>query len=105
MGELVAVGGATEWAGAMSGKLVLVRSDLGDGGWSLHPPGTTDDTIRDGGGIILAAGIADCDPTGAWDAPDARDYATAWARWAEISHSARGGLPVAGEGNRACAGR
>ena len=38
--------------------LVLVRSDLGDGGWSLHPAGTTDEQIAEGEAIILASGTA-----------------------------------------------
>jgi len=39
--------------------LILCRSDAGDGGWSLHPPGTTDEAIASGDAHILASGEAE----------------------------------------------
>ena len=36
--------------------LILCRSDAGDGGWSLHPHGTTDEAIASGDARILASG-------------------------------------------------
>lgn len=64
----------------MSG-LVLVRSDCGDGGWSLHRPGATDDEIADGGAPPLVCGPARWDErAGDWDRPNAADYARAWER-------------------------
>ena len=57
---------------------VLVRSDLGDGGWSLHAPGATDDAIATGAAPALVTGPATWQD-GAWSRPDARDYAAARA--------------------------
>lgn len=53
--------------------LILCRSDAGDGGWSLHPPGTTDEAIANGDARILASGEAERDGDG-WSRPDAADY-------------------------------
>ena len=58
--------------------LVLVRSDSGDGGWSLHPAGSTDDQIASGDAPYLASGPARWDDDeGDWDRPNASDYAAA----------------------------
>lgn len=57
--------------------LILCRSDAGDGGWSLHPPGTTDEAIANGDARILASGEAERDGDG-WDRPNAADYRDAW---------------------------
>jgi hypothetical protein len=58
--------------------LVLCRSDAGDGGWSLHPPHTTDADIANGDAPILASGTAERDETtGWWNRPNAADYAAA----------------------------
>ena len=62
--------------------LILVRSDLGDGGWSLHAPGTTDEQIAEGHGILLS-GTANWD-TG-WDRPNEADYAAAEQSLAELN--------------------
>ena len=37
---------------------VLCRSDLGDGGWSLHAPGATDRAIAEGDEFYLVTGPA-----------------------------------------------
>lgn len=58
--------------------LVLVRSDTGDGGWSLHPPGSTDEQIADGSAPALLTGKAECDPDlGRWTGPTVSEYAEA----------------------------
>lgn len=62
----------------MDDKLVLCRSDAGDGGWSLHPPGTTDEAIASGDARILASGEAERVGDG-WNRPNAADYLDAWA--------------------------
>jgi hypothetical protein len=36
--------------------LVLCQSDAGDGGWSLHAPGSTDEAIAEGIALALASG-------------------------------------------------
>lgn len=56
--------------------LVLVRSDRGDGGWSLHAPGSTDEEIADGTASALASGPAE-KIDGEWSRPNASDYARA----------------------------
>ncbi|GAC1549927.1 MAG: hypothetical protein NVS2B17_34460 [Candidatus Velthaea sp.] len=40
----------------MYDKAILVRSDLGDGGWSIYPAGTTDDQIAKGEATAIACG-------------------------------------------------
>ena len=57
-------------------RLVLCRSDQGDGGWSLHPAGTTDEAIADGRAVLLASGTAEW-IDGQWDRPDRTDYTKA----------------------------
>ena len=51
--------------------LILTRSDAGDGGWSLHPPDTTDEQIATGEVLPLLTG----DDA---DGPTSEDYAEAW---------------------------
>jgi hypothetical protein len=62
----------------------LVRSDQGDGGWSLHEPDATDEEIAEGSGrgVYLVSGPSlwnhDAD---AWDRPDDSDYYAAQKEW------------------------
>ena len=56
---------------------MLVRSDAGDGGWSLHAPGSTDDEIASGDAPPLVSGPSDTDRDGEWERPDGADYADA----------------------------
>ena len=58
------------------GDLVLCRSDCGDGGWSLHPAGSTDEQIASGDAPVLVSGAAQW-VDGDWDRPNAQDYASA----------------------------
>lgn len=51
--------------------LVLVTSDAGDGGWSLHAPGATDEQIAEGDAPALVS------DDGGPERPDASDYAAA----------------------------
>ena len=60
--------------------LILTRSDAGDGGWSLHPPGSTDAAIAEGDAVTLLTGEADMNDDGEWTAPTAADYAEALLR-------------------------
>jgi hypothetical protein len=60
--------------------LILVRSDAGDGGWSLHAPGSTDDQIAEGDASALADGEAEMGDDGEWNAPTPADYAAALAK-------------------------
>ena len=62
----------------MTRKLVLCRSDAGDGGWSLHAPGSSDEDIASGKSPPLASGEATWDSTvNDWDRPNAEDYIAA----------------------------
>lgn len=55
--------------------LVLCRSDRGDGGWSLHAPGSTDEAIASGDAPPLVSGEAEWDDeAGDWNRPDEDDY-------------------------------
>lgn len=57
--------------------LVLVRSDAGDGGWSLHATGSTSQQIAEGEAPPLVSGTAalrDPDDHNSWDAPTQKDY-------------------------------
>ena len=38
--------------------LVLCRSDMGDDGWSLHAPGSTDEDIATGEALALVTGTS-----------------------------------------------
>jgi len=61
--------------------LMLCRSDLGDGGWSLYLGDTTDEEIREGDATPLLAGPAAWIFTpsrpGEWSRPNAADYRAA----------------------------
>jgi hypothetical protein len=55
---------------------VLCRSDNGDGGWSLHAPGSSDEDIATGEAPYLVCGPAEWDnEQGDWNRPNAADYA------------------------------
>ena len=58
-------------------EMVLCRSDQGDGGWSLHRPGATDDEIASGDAPYLVSGTAEQDEAGEWSAPTEQDYESA----------------------------
>ena len=60
-------------------NLVLVRSDAGDGGWSLHAPGSSDEQIASGYAPCLVSGTAIC-IGGTWDRPAEADYQLATTR-------------------------
>jgi len=56
-------------------KFVLCRSDLGDGGWSLHEPDATDEDIAEGDDTALVTGTAEWDEDAQqWDRPNMDDY-------------------------------
>ena len=55
------------------GICILVRSDAGDGAWSLHAPGTNDHEIADESAPPLVSGEASW-RNGQWSRPDERDY-------------------------------
>jgi hypothetical protein len=57
-------------------QFVLCRSDTGDGGWSLHPPGSTDEEIASGEAMSLLGGPSIME-NGRWNRPDANDFAAA----------------------------
>ena len=60
----------------MTDKLILCRSHMGDGGWSLHAPGSTDEDIANGDAPPLVTGTSR-KRAGVWLRPNARDYADA----------------------------
>jgi hypothetical protein len=60
---------------------VLVRSDAGDGGWSLYAPNATDEQIASGDEPPLSSGEAELED-GEWDRPNAEDYDIARVRYA-----------------------
>jgi hypothetical protein len=62
--------------------LVLCRSDSGDGGWSLHAPGSTDEAIACGEAPYLACGPGEMED-GQWSRPDFQDYRNAMMNLAE----------------------
>ncbi len=63
-----------------SQHLILVRSDSGDGAWSLHAPDATDAEIADGTAPALASGEGRWDEdAGAWAPPPLVDVAAAMA--------------------------
>jgi hypothetical protein len=53
-------------------ELVEVRSDEGDGGWSLHAPGSTDEEIASGAAPYLLSGTAEW-VDGRWNRPNDED--------------------------------
>lgn len=57
--------------------LVLCRSDTGDGGWSLHAPGSTDEQIASGDEPYLASGSAEWGERDGWSRPNYDDYQAA----------------------------
>ena len=75
-GRVVIRDGASDVLIVRQGDLVLVRSDTGDGGWSLHPAGSTDEEIAQGHAPSLVSGTAQW-VDGDWDRPNAQDYASA----------------------------
>lgn len=72
--DLAAAFGRYRARDAIRAGLVLCRSDQGDGGWSLHAPGATDEQIASGDAPALAEGDAEMDDDGEWNAPTAADY-------------------------------
>jgi hypothetical protein len=56
--------------------LVLCRSNTGDGGWSLHAPGSTDEEIACGEAPYLACGPGEMED-GQWSRPNPLDYGRA----------------------------
>lgn len=59
----------------LADDLVLCRSDTGDGGWSLHAPGSTDEQIATGEAPYLVSGPAEFDADqGDWNRPNEADY-------------------------------
>jgi hypothetical protein len=59
----------------MTPKFVLCRSDQGDGGWSLHAPGSSDNDIATGDAPYITSGPAEWDEEQQdWDRPNAADY-------------------------------
>jgi len=66
---------------AHKNDLVLCRSDAGDGGWSLHAPGSTDADIASGNAPALATGTAKWrKDMQDWDRPNTEDYRFAEGR-------------------------
>lgn len=61
----------------MPHDIYMIRSDQGDGGWSLHAEGTEDE---DGIAPVLASGPAERNADGEWNRPNADDYAAARAK-------------------------
>jgi len=59
--------------GELLGICILVRSDAGDGAWSLHDPEADDHEIAYGSEPPLASGEASWQ-NGRWSRPDERDY-------------------------------
>ena len=57
--------------------LILCRSDRGDGGWSLHAPGATDEEIACGDAPAILTGEALWED-GRWSRPNQTDYTRAW---------------------------
>lgn len=57
-------------------SMILIRSDGGDGGWSLHPAGYPDEQYADGTVPTLAEGEAEW-VDGGWNRPTEADWAAA----------------------------
>ncbi len=64
-------------------NFVLCRSDHGDGGWSLHAPGATDEAIACGDAPPIISGPSEWDK-GDWDRPNAADYAECQRRFGAV---------------------
>ncbi len=69
--------------GAIERRLQVVRSDWGDGGWSLHPAEATDEAIAEGAAPTLLTGdavwIGDD-----WSRPNTADYVRALQRLQQL---------------------
>ncbi len=78
---------AVEDVTAAAMRMILVRSDMGDGGWSLYAAGSTDEDIAEGVARPLAEGTASM-VDGAWDAPTEADYAAALAAYRAVAPGA-----------------
>ena len=64
-------------------NFVMCRSDAGDGGWSLHPPGASDQEIGGGDAPAIVSGPSDWDDQiEAWARPNTDDYDAAIRGWA-----------------------
>ena len=64
----------------MINKFEMARSDQGDGGWSLHPAGYTDEQYAGGSVPLLVSGPAEWIPESReWNRPNAADYEAAEA--------------------------
>jgi hypothetical protein len=62
-------------------RYVLVRSDQGDGGWSIHAPGSTDKDIAAGDAPYLVCGKARWnDITQTWSRPNLDDFRLAMTK-------------------------
>lgn len=75
-------------------RLVTVRSDHGDGGWSLYPLGTTPAQVAAGAAPLLTGPATWSEDVGDWDRPDFIDCVVARqkARFAAIA-KAEGSIP------------
>jgi hypothetical protein len=62
----------------------LCRSDQGDGGWSLHAPGATDEEIACGDKPALASGPSEFDSRNGWLRPNLLDYLDAELAFAKL---------------------
>ncbi len=70
-------------------RLILVRSDAGDGRWSLYVPDATNRQIASGEAPPLASGPAEWDADAdEWNRPNAADYVAALAALAESAQAA-----------------
>jgi hypothetical protein len=58
-------------------QLALCRSDAGDGGWSLHAPGSTDEQIASGEASAILSGESAKGENGEWLRPNEGDYENA----------------------------
>lgn len=66
-------------------NFVICRSDQGDGGWSLHAPGATDEQIACGDAPYIICGPSEWDAQkGDWARPNAADYQAAAAESCQI---------------------
>lgn len=72
----------------MSAPLILCRSDTGDGGWSLHAPGSTDQDIATGEAPALTSGASGKNRHGQWLRPNRHDVAHAYIALAKMEQEA-----------------
>ena len=73
----------------MTDPFVLCRSDTGDGGWSLHAPGSTDEQIAEGDAPPFVSGPSDWQAEDGWTRPNADDYCQAIQAYNLIKEVAR----------------